>query len=469
MRCTYQESRQSTNRSPADGRMPRHRARPGRFVACSLLLLLSTGCQSIFSPVSGVPASRLPTQFLAAPKNNLVPIDIARLRQEPPREYLLDAADILGIYIEGVLGEVDAVPPFHMPDKESNLPPAIGFPVPVREDGTLPLPLVPPLRVRGLTLTQVENVIRRAYTVDQQILRPGKDRIFVTLIKERTYKVVVMRQEPVASIGGGRMAGQAGSFGGANYAATPSQVVVLPAYQNDVLHALAMTGGLPGESAKNEVKILKGTLADARRRDAFIQQFYSCPPSDPCLCFPPPPEDPTIVRIPLRLPPGQVPSFRPEDVILEEGDTLLIESRDAEVFYTAGMLGGGMHQLPRDRDIDVVEAMSLVGGSNMNGGGMGRGGFGGGGFGGGGVGGGFGAGSVGGVPPGQLFIIRKTPCNDQITIAVDLARAIRDPKSRPLVQPGDMLVLQYKPSEEILNFSLGTFFTYGVAELLRGN
>jgi hypothetical protein len=208
MRCKYQELRQGTNRTAALGRTTWPRS--GLLVAGSvLLLLISTGCQSILSPISGVPAGRLPSQFLAAPKNNLVPIDIARLRQEPPREYLLDSGDILGIYIEGVLGEVDAVPPFHMPDKESNLPPAIGFPVPVREDSTLPLPLVPPLRVRGLTLTQVENVIRRAYTVDQQILRPGKDRIFVSLIKERTYKIVVMRQEAV-SIGLGAQGGQGG-------------------------------------------------------------------------------------------------------------------------------------------------------------------------------------------------------------------------------------------------------------------
>jgi len=461
MRCTYQELRQTRNRTAADGRMPG--PRPGRLVAAGLLLLLliNTGCQSILSPVSGVPAGRLPTEFLAAPKNNLVPIDIARLRQEPPREYLLDTSDILGIYIEGVLGEVDAVPPFHMPDKNSNLPPAIGFPVPVREDGTLPLPLVPPLRIRGLTLTQVENVVRRAYTVDQQILRPGKDRIFVSLIKERTYKIVVMRQEAV-SIGQFGQAGQMGAFGSPAYAATQSQIIELPAYQNDVLHALAMTGGLPGENAKNEVKILKGTLADARRRNAFVQQFYACPPADPCLCFPPLPEDPTIIRIPLRLPPGEIPTFAPDEIILHDGDTLLVESRDADVFYTGGMLGGGMHQLPRDRDLDVIEAMSFIGGRGGQGGGGGGGGFLGGG-------GGFGAGSVGGVPPGQLYIIRKTPCNDQIIIAVDLSRAIRDPKSRPLVQAGDMLVLQYKPSEEILNFGLGTFFTYGIAQMLQGN
>ena len=76
---------------------------------------------------------------------------------------------------------------------------------------------------------------------------------------------------------------------------------------------------------------------------------------------------------------------------------------------------------------------------------------------------------MGGVPPGNLFILRETPCGDQITIAVDLNRAINSPKARPLIQPGDILILQYKPEEEILNFGLGTFFTFGIGQLLQNN
>ena len=448
MRAHFSISEQLSKRVVRGRRDFRTDRASGLLVAlCLLLLLGSTGCQSVLSPISGIPAHRLPPQFLAQPKNNLIPIDVARLRQEPPREYLLDTSDILGIYIEGVLGEIDAMPPFHMPTAESNLPPAIGYPVPVREDGTLPLPLVAPIRVRGLTLTQVENVIRKAYTVDQVVLAEGKDRIFVTLIKEREYAVVVMRRD-----------GEEQSLS--------NQLVALPAYKNDVLHALAETGGLPGLNAKNEVKIFKGRLMDGRKRDAYVRQFYSSPPSDPCLCYPPLPDDPAIISIPLRLPPGEVPTFNPQDIILESGDVVLIEGREREVFYTGGMLGGGEHPLPRDYDLDVIGAMSMVGGQALSlsgGGGRGGGRGGGGGFGGGG-----GAGMVGGVAPGQLYIIRKTPCGDQITIAVDMVRALRNPRSRPLIQAGDMLWLQYKPSEEILNFSLGTFFTYGISEVLGG-
>jgi hypothetical protein len=160
----------------------------------------------------------------------------------------------------------------------------------------------------------------------------------------------------------------------------------------------------------------------------------------------------------MRLPPGVIPSIRSEDVILEDGDIVYIESREAEVFYTGGLLPGGEFRIPRDYDLDVVAAMALTGGG-ISSPQQGRGG-------GGGIGGGLG-GLFGGVPPGMLYVLRKTPCNGQITIEIDLAKANVDPRERILVQPGDILILRYKPSEEILNFGLGTFFTFGIQYALR--
>ncbi len=421
-------------------------SRIGLWVKLSLLLSVVfavSGCTSVMSPISGVPAHRLPSQFHAKPKNLLVPVDISRLRQPPPREYLVDGGDILGIYIESVLGSEDMPPPVHMPEKDSDLPPSIGFPIPVRENGTLALPLVPPIPVRGLTLAQIENVIRRAYTIDNQILPAGKERIIVTLMRKRTYHVVVMRQD--GGIGDGK-----------SELSTRGQSVQLTAYKNDVLNALAETGGLPGLSANNEVKILKAGRMDPRKRDQFVSDFYSMPVADSCLCRPPLPDDPAVVRIPLRLPPGVIPNFQPADVILDDGDIVYIEGREREVFYTGGLLEGGEHPLPRDYDLDVIGAMAIAG--QGLGSASGRGGRGG---------GGNGLNGFGGVPPGQLFILRETPCDGQITIQVDLTRAANSPTARPLVQPGDILILQYKPEEEILNFSLATFFTYGIQQLFR--
>src|SRR5690606_808931 len=102
-------------------------------------------------------------------------------------------------------------------------------------------------------------------------------------------------------------------------------------YQNDILHALAETGGLPGFNAKDEVKVLRGRLADSKKRDQFVREFYQAY-QDPCMCPPPLPDDPSTVRIPLRSPPGVIPKIKPEDVILEDGDIVYIESRNTEFF-----------------------------------------------------------------------------------------------------------------------------------------
>ncbi len=432
-------------------------------VGLALLGMLSAGCSTITQPISGIPARRIPPQFLAQSKNNLVPLDPARLSQEPPRDYLLDDGDILGIYIEGILPFVPPdrppePPPVNFPDATSQLDPSLGFPIAVINDGTIQLPNLEPIKVRGLTIDQTRDLIRKYY-LDSEILRESSRlQPIVTLMKERTYNVIVIRQDMGAVGGGGGGAGQAGFTRATDYSAT-GRMLKLKAYQNDVLNALMESGGLPGVNAKNEVKILRASRADQRRRDEFVQQFYQqyyCNP-DPCGCPPPLPEDPSILKIPLRLPPGTIPEFGPENVVLEDGDIVYIESRDAEVFYTGGLLPGGEHKIPRDYDLDVLTAMALSGGGisrqQNGGGGGGMGGIG---------------GMVGQVPPGMLYVLRKTPCNGQITIAVDLAKANVDPRERILVQPGDILVLRFKPSEEILNFSLGTFFTFGIQYALRG-
>lgn len=438
----------------------------------SLLALITagsalSGCSSLTQPISGTPASRIPPQFLAQPKNNYVPIDIGRLAQAPARNYLLDAGDTLGVYIEGVLpfsrpDEPPEPPPVNFPKEDSELPPSIGYPSQVQEDGTISLPLVRPINVRGMTVEQVREVIRNEY-LRAEILREEGGEVLtpiVSLIRERTYNITVVREDVGAN---GQQQGNS-TYTNRSYLrgsdrSGAGDVVQLPAYRNDVLHALMETGGLPGLNAKNEIKVLKASRYRPGERDAFIQQFYAnyYANPDPCGCAPPLPEDPNITRIPLRLPPGVTPSFRPEDVLLDDGDIILIESREAEVFYTGGLLQGGEWPIPRDYDLDVLGAIAVAGGGI---GGQQSRGMGGGVFSG-------LTGSISGVPPGRIYVLRKTPCGGQINIEVDMARAINNPRERILIQPGDTLIMRYKPEEEILNFSVGTFFTYGIQQLFR--
>ena len=433
--------------------------------AAGIFITALGGCASLTQPIDGVPADRLPQEFFGQPKNDLVPIDISLLSIEPPRDYLIAGGDILGVYVEGVLpyNAPDAPPeppPVNFPEAESTLPPSIGFPIAVQDDGTLALPLIEPLDVEGLTLEQVRDAIREAY-IEEEILRPEKARPIVTLIRERTYDVIVVREDSSFGTGRGLTNQSLGAdyIRGASDRSASGALVKLPAYQNDILHALVETGGLPGLNAKNQVKVLRASLADQRKRAQFVKQFYAqqqAAMSDPCYCPPPLPDDPTILRIPLRVQPGVVPDISEEEVTLQNGDIVYIESRETEVFYTGGLLPGGEYPLPRDYDLDVLGALAIAGsgvaGTAAQAGGMS-----------------LGRAPTTGVPPGLVYILRKTPCNGQVAIEIDLAEAINDPRARPLIQPGDVVILQYKCEEELINFGIGTFFTYGLAELLRGN
>ena len=424
---------------------------------------MNVGCTQLTQPLSGIPVRRLPPQFLAESKSNLVPLEPSRLTQEPPRQYLLDKGDILGVWIEGVLPYTPTdrppePPPVNFPKDDSTLDPSLGFPIAIQENGTISLPSLEPIKVKGMTLEQVTDLIRKAYLDARMFTDPTRLRPIVTMLKQRQYNIVVVRQDSaqITQQNLQQGIGTRGAYLRGSDQSAKGSMIKLDAYKNDVLHALMASGGLPGVNAKNEVKILRASKADQKKRDefvqAFYQQYYNNP--DPCGCPPPLPDDPSLLRIPMRLPPGVIPAFRTEDILLEEGDVVYIESREAEVFYTGGLLPGGEFLIPRDYDLDVLGAMGLAGqgvGSRTGGSG----------------GGGFGIQSYT-LPPGELFILRKTPCNGQITIKVDLALAAQDPRERPLVMPGDTLILRHKPCEELINFGMFAFFTYGITQLFQG-
>ncbi len=426
-------------------------------LAASLLavgmLLASSGCTALLAPVSGVPASRLPPELLAEPRADRQPIDLSRLVRPAMGDYRLDHGDVLGVYIKGVLGPIDAPPPVNPTPAGSDLPPSVGTPIPVQEDGSIHLPLIEPLEVRGLTIEEARRRILAAYTTGSPpLLLPDAAEILVSLVRRRTIEVIVVRRDSFQGHGGAgvgtavRVESQEGV----------SQIVPLEVGSNDVLRALVATGGLPGVNAQPVVKIVRKDPHASDWYDELVQGVHGSTQNKPCRCPPILPDSPNVTVIPLRLPPGQVPNFPPEAVILHDGDIVLIENRETEVFYTQGLLPPGEHVLPRDYDLDVLQAISLAGGNSLSGSGN--------------AGGGMGA--IGGmvdIAPTQLFVIRRAPCGQQFTISVDLARALDDPRERILVQPGDILVLRYKPAEDATRFSLFTFFTYGIQQLLQGN
>src|SRR5262249_60114696 len=75
-----------------------------------------------------------------------------------------------------------------------------------------------------------------------------------------------------------------------------------------------------------------------------------------------------VLRMRGRRPRGARLPFGPQDVILHDGEVVFVEARDNPVFYTAGLLPAGEFLLPRDHDLDVIEAVARVHGPLVNGG-----------------------------------------------------------------------------------------------------
>ena len=192
--------------------MMRSTTQPFAWAMISAAVLAMSGCAA-FRPIPGIPASALPPEYHAVSRADESTIDLSLLAQVPPHQHYVDGGDVLGIYIEGVLGRPGEAPPITVP-QSPDLPPAIGYPISVRDDGTLSLPMVGSIMVRGLTIRQVEEKLRYIYTTERDILRAGQDRIIVSLQRPRQVRVLVLRQESGGPGGTEFAANQAGERAG---------------------------------------------------------------------------------------------------------------------------------------------------------------------------------------------------------------------------------------------------------------
>ena len=406
--------------------------------AFALGILVFSGCQSL-RPGETTPAWREASILSDNLRSEKVPINFLRLRQDEPEVYILGPGDTLGIYVQQIIPMGDVEPPIHYAEEGSSLPPAVGYPFPIREDGTISLPWVPPISVSGCSLAQAEEKIRTAYTITSPILPRGQDRIIVSIIRKRTYRVTVIREDTRTKTGAGSYTSARGSFRNTTVGSDrrgETSVLLLEAYDNDVLNALMRSGGLPGLDAKNEIVVLRGAFREAGGHNAVISNILAG--NDLGV------QDltnPNIMRIPLRVDPDEpMPVLSENDIILSDGDIVLIQSRDAEVFYTGGLLAGGQHPLPRDFDLDVLGAIAMSGGSIASAAG--------------GSGGSNRSSGVGSIFPPTRIIVLREENGRQRAIELDTTEALRDPRNRLLIKPNDFILLEYTQTQIAMNVIL---------------
>ncbi len=379
---------------------------------------------------SSVPASQVPNAYLRSTVPRRLP-NITHLRQPKKTPYILDAGDTLSVFIDGVLGPVDSIPPVQFPQAGSDLPPSLGYPVVVRENGKIDLPYIQPLDVRGLTIKQTTQLIEDAYEGgDKAILKPGSNRILVSLMRKRTYRVTVIRPNQTRS---NNSRNRNSATQRSDRSAT-SGTFNLPAGQNDMMHALIRTGGLPGINEESNIRLQRGdrTITVPSHLDLSYGNS-EFPRSNSGRNSVYRPAYNSTNRVPTRIAPGQ--SFDRRDAELRDGDIVSIDSRRAAVYYTSGLLNGGQHLLPRDTDLDVLQAVAIAGripSANRS-----------------------------AAQPSELLVLRRLPDNRQVSIRVDLNRALTNPSERILVAPGDTLILRQRPIERAANIGNAALNTFG--------
>src|SRR5436305_1488631 len=91
--------------------------RPARALALALVAGLGAagGCAALTNPAAvGVPVRLVPPELLAPSKAGEQTVPLNLLGQPHRPEYLLGPGDVLGVYIDGFLGERNLPPPVHI-------------------------------------------------------------------------------------------------------------------------------------------------------------------------------------------------------------------------------------------------------------------------------------------------------------------------------------------------------------------
>lgn len=414
------------------------------------IILISTGCSldkaCIMSGRGACTVCEMSPEWHPTPRSCNRPIDLSLLKRPTQPEVLVHPSDVLGVYVEGVIsgdaissGGSELPTTVYTPTIENvrQPTPVTGRPVEVHADGTIYLPLIGPLSVVGMSLQQVANTVREAYVDAGQLKRDRDGYTIVSLMKPRVNRILVIREDaPADALTLKTLDSEILTKRGT------AMVVELTEENSDILNALVASGGLPGEDARNDVWILRNNADWNHAAESFQAGMHPeeiIEDRDMALTH-------SVIR--LRQPCGEPLSFAQPDVVLHNGDVVFIEKRHEEYFYTGGLLQAGRISLPRDEDIDILEAIAMAntglgGPSGLN------------------------AatnqfrntpGNI--IPATRAIVLRKLPGGNQVKIDIDLRAAMTDPAQRILIAPEDFVMLHYRPQELAGNIAIN-LVTFG--------
>jgi polysaccharide export outer membrane protein len=339
---------------PCHRRLPRPAC---LWAAACLTLVLSAGCHS-----GRYRASALPPELQAPPLAASRTPDLTSLGQTRPNTEQIFAGDVLEVGISTGLERQNAN----------------RWKLRVGDDGVIAVPLVGPVQVAGKMLPDAEYAVHNA-SVERGIYR--NPQVTVQLAERRSIRVSVV--------------GEVTRPGDYN----------LPLVQADLLAAIAMAGGLKGDSAGDLIEI-------SYPPNPYAVQQASYPGG------PPSPVAGRNVTIDLR----EV-SQRQPDIHLENGSVVNVSRKPARTFTVQGLVKKpGRYDGLNDQDIRLLDALAIAGGRTME-------------------------------IADRVLIFRTVEGSDQpVVITASVNEAKEGGPGNLLIAPGDIVSVEETP----VTFALGT-------------
>lgn len=227
--------------------------------------------------------------------------------------YRLDCGDVLAIAVFGLTEQADDFEVFYPDAKQAGANPGFGKPVLVASDGTISLPHLGRIEIRGFTVKQARDAINREY-IAANVLK-NEYAVMLSLVQKRTVRVTVLE---TASEG------------------FPSKVTRLrlePGF-DQLVGAIAAARPV---DPRSRVRVLKpGIHGDRVGLSGGSQNLGSIEKRDTAR----------------------------QERELQDGDTVLIESSPTGRFFTGGDMRNGQQTLPRRGELALLQAIASQGGTD---------------------------------------------------------------------------------------------------------
>lgn len=272
--------------------------------------LLINGCRT----ASDYRATDLPLELRAARVAPPSAIDLSNIARHSINADLIYPGDVIQVTVATGLEEIEPQ----------------SWPIRVTDEGDANIPLVGPVRVAGLTLTDAESEIYRQ-SVDREIYRDPH--VAVLMQQRRSIKVRVV-----------------------GAVETPG-VYDLPAAGSDLLAAIVAAGGLTDKA---------GTIVELRHPNSS-QAYLNGPPKEGVMLasFVESPDVPRrTTRVDLT---DRSPETQQADLHVEDGTVVMVYEKARRSISVIGLVRQpDSYELPMDEPVRVLDALAMAGGVTVS-------------------------------------------------------------------------------------------------------